>query len=472
MIDFNAVRANLIELAVSGKLSASFNAEDSVESIANALPIPSDKRNALLGKQFDYGKRYNTPENWKWFPLGIISSYGDTPVKARLSDVTDSTWVLDLEDIKTGGELITKIRARERRFTGDKSVFRSGQILYSKLRPYLKKVLIANEDGVSTPELISFDVFGGILPQYIVYCLLDSFTNRAIDKRSYGIKMPRIDADFMANLPIPIPPISEQEFIINQLNNAFAILDTIERLNSDFCANQEALKRRIIDSAIQGKMTERLPEDGTSADLIQIVQKERKKQEKDGTIKKVKAQKPINPEEIPFEIPDSWEWVRFGDVAYIVRGGSPRPISQYITNDENGINWIKIGDVERGGKYIYETKEKIIPQGEAKSRRVYPGDFLLTNSMSYGRPYISRIEGCIHDGWLLIHDINSFDQDYLYYLLSSGYINDQFTQKASGSTVDNLNIDKVSSAIIPLPPIAEQKRIVQKIEEMMLYFTN
>lgn len=157
-------------------------------------------------------------------------------------------------------------------------------------------------------------------------------------------------------------------------------------------------------------------------------------------------------------------------MAYIVRGGSPRPIKQYITTREDGINWIKIGDVEKGGKYITSTHEKIIPEGEAKSRRVYPGDFLLTNSMSFGRPYISKIEGCIHDGWLLIHDLTGFDPDYLYYLLSSSYLYDQFTEKASGSTVDNLNIDKVKAAVIPLPPLAEQKRIAEKLDEVLKMF--
>ena len=121
-------------------------------------------------------------------------------------------------------------------------------------------------------------------------------------------------------------------------------------------------------------------------------------------------------------------------------------------------------------KYIYSTHEKIIPEGESKSRRVYPGDFLLTNSMSFGRPYISKIEGCIHDGWLLIHDLTGFDPDYLYYLLSSSYLYGQFTVKASGSTVDNLNIDKVKAAFIPLPPLAEQKRIAAKLDDVLKIF--
>ena len=469
MIDTISLKSSLIDLAVSGRLSTEFHAEDSVIEIIDKLPAPSNKRKKLLGQAFEYGKQFDIPDNWRWMPLGEISSYGDTPVKANASNVKDNTWILDLEDIKAGGELLTKTRANEKQFAGEKTIFRSGQVLYSKLRPYLKKVLVADEDGISTPELISFDVFGGILPQYMVYCLLDSFTNRAIDKRSYGIKMPRIDAGFMVNLPVPVPPISEQQYIIEKIERAFVLIDTVDDLQGEYASNKEALKRKLIDAAIQGKLTEQLPEDGTAEELIQIINAERKKEEAEGTIKKVDALPPLMEKEMPFPIPQNWKWVRFGNTSYIVRGGSPRPIKQYITDDEEGINWIKIGDVEKGGKYIFETKEKIKPEGEKKSRRVYPGDFLLTNSMSFGRPYISKIEGCIHDGWLLIHDLKGFDQDYLYYLLSSDYLYEQFMQKASGSTVDNLNIDKVSSAIIPLPPLAEQKRIAERIETLMQF---
>ena len=227
----------------------------------------------------------------------------------------------------------------------------------------------------------------------------------------------------------------------------------------------KAIRSKILDLAIRGKLTEQLPEDGTAEELYIQVQEERKRQEKAGTIKSVDLSAGIDEAEKLFPVPANWKWARFGNLTYIVRGGSPRPIKEYITTREDGINWIKIGDVEKGGKYIYSTHEKIIPEGESKSRRVYPGDFLLTNSMSFGRPYISQIEGCIHDGWLLIHGLGGFDPDYLYYLLSSAYMYGQFTEKASGSTVDNLNIDKVKAAIIPLPPLAEQKRIVEKIEQ-------
>lgn len=228
----------------------------------------------------------------------------------------------------------------------------------------------------------------------------------------------------------------------------------------------KALRSKVLDLAIQGKLTEQLDSDGTAEELYQQIQEEKQKLIKEGKIKATSELPTVTDEEKVFDVPVNWKWTHFGNIAYIVRGGSPRPIKQYITNDINGINWIKIGDVEKGGKYIFNTREKIIPEGEKKSRRVYPGDFLLTNSMSFGRPYISKIEGCIHDGWLLIRNLNGFNTDYLYYLLSSSYLYAQFCNKAVGATVDNLNIEKVCSALIPLPPLAEQKRIVERVEEI------
>ena len=154
--------------------------------------------------------------------------------------------------------------------------------------------------------------------------------------------------------------------------------------------------------------------------------------------------------------------VTFGEVLEISRGGSPRPIQNYLTTEENGINWIKIGDASKSTKYIYETKQKIKPEGLTKTKRVYPGDFLLSNSMSFGRPYIMRTEGCIHDGWLLLGNVaKHFDEDFLYNFLRSGYIQAQFASLAAGSGVRNLNIDVVSGVEIVLPSISDQKGIAQ-----------
>jgi len=168
-----------------------------------------------------------------------------------------------------------------------------------------------------------------------------------------------------------------------------------------------------------------------------------------------------------YQLPDGWEWKTLTDIFTIERGGSPRPIKQFITDKDDGINWIKIGDTKKGEKYITSTEEKIKPEGLKKSRLVIEGDFIMSNSMSFGRPYIMKIKGAIHDGWLLMRAKNeNVDKDFYYYLLSSNYMYQQFTNKASGSTVKNLNIDLVKTTNIPLPPLPEQKRIVSKLDTL------
>lgn len=174
-----------------------------------------------------------------------------------------------------------------------------------------------------------------------------------------------------------------------------------------------------------------------------------------------------DPNTIISDIPADWKLVKIGSVIEIARGGSPRPIKSFLTNSEDGINWIKIGDTKKGSKFIESCKERIIKEGMKKSRYVQKEDFLLSNSMSFGRPYILNIDGCIHDGWLVLKDNNNtFLKDYLFYVLSSDFVYKQFCDKASGAVVNNLNTDKVKDTVIPLPPIEEQQEIVNKIEKL------
>jgi type I restriction enzyme S subunit len=158
--------------------------------------------------------------------------------------------------------------------------------------------------------------------------------------------------------------------------------------------------------------------------------------------------------------------VTFGEVATIVRGGSPRPIQAFFTDAADGVNWIKIGDVVAGGKYITSTAQKIKPEGTRKSRRVEPGDFVLSNSMSFGRPYIMKIDGCIHDGWLAIKNFDStFVPDFLYHLLRSTPVYSDMASKAGAGTVQNLNADIVKALILPAPDLSEQERIVAILDK-------
>ena len=235
----------------------------------------------------------------------------------------------------------------------------------------------------------------------------------------------------------------------------------------------DQLRASILQLAIQGKLVEQRPKEGSAKELLEQIKQEKQNLIAQGKIKKEKPLAPITNEEKPFEIPNSWEWVRLGQLCDIARGGSPRPIKDYLTTSDDGVNWIKIGDTEKNKKYISNTNEKIKKSGISKSRMVYAGDFLLTNSMSFGRPYILRIDGCIHDGWLVIRNrYNVFNQDYLYWLLLSNYAKIQFANKVSGAVVKNLNSEKVSNSIFPLPPLAEQMRIVEKLEQLLPHIDN
>lgn len=151
-----------------------------------------------------------------------------------------------------------------------------------------------------------------------------------------------------------------------------------------------------------------------------------------------------------------------GDIANICRGASPRPISKYVTYSEDGVNWIKIGDVTEDDIYITHTAERITEEGAKKSRAVEPGDFILSNSMSFGRPYLVGINGCVHDGWLIISDYQHYlNPLFFYYELRSYVVQRQFDGSANGSCVKNLNSDLVRKVKIHIPSMEEQLEFVE-----------
>ena len=253
----------------------------------------------------------------------------------------------------------------------------------------------------------------------------------------------------------------------------------------------KALRQKILDLAIRGKLVPQDPDAEPASVLLERIREQKQQMVKEGKLKKkdIKNDSVIFvgednlhyekfadgsvkciEEEIPFELPEGWVWERLGNVSTIARGGSPRPIEDYLTDDADGINWIKIGDTEKDGKYILHTKEKIKPAGLSKTRYVQSGDFLLTNSMSFGRPYILKTDGCIHDGWLVIGNIDTvFNQDYLYYALSSGFMYTTLSLLAAGSTVKNLKSDTVRSVLFPIPPLCEQERMVRHLEQLITF---
>lgn len=167
------------------------------------------------------------------------------------------------------------------------------------------------------------------------------------------------------------------------------------------------------------------------------------------------------------EFDGNWDTVALGDVSAVVRGGSPRPIDSYITHAADGLNWLKIGDVDKAAKYIERTEQKVMEAALGKTRQVRPGDLILSNSMSFGRPYISKITCCIHDGWLAITQISKqITSDFLYYALGSSASQTYFLNAAAGSGVKNLNADIIKQLSIAVPALEEQKKISDCLSEI------
>ena len=160
------------------------------------------------------------------------------------------------------------------------------------------------------------------------------------------------------------------------------------------------------------------------------------------------------------EFQGEWKRTIFKNVITLQRGSSPRPIIEYVTTSDDGVNWIKIGDMPHFGRIVTSTEEKITKEGAKKSRQVNKGDLILSNSMSYGLPYIMGIDGYIHDGWFVLKNFeNTFDKDYLCNLLISRAIQNQYKRLAAGGVVQNISSDLVNSVSVSIPTMMEQKKI-------------
>ncbi|TCP66134.1 restriction endonuclease subunit S [Sphingomonas sp. PP-CE-1G-424] len=228
------------------------------------------------------------------------------------------------------------------------------------------------------------------------------------------------------------------------------------------------LRRFVLDLAVRGKLVEQDAADEPSSALFERLVAAKNKLVASEGFNTASEALERKPNEFPFNLPHSWIWCWLDDIAAIARGGSPRPIQDFMTAEENGIPWIKIGDAVRGEVYINQVKERIRPEGAKRSRMVFPGDLLLSNSMSFGFPYITNVTGCIHDGWLVIRiPENMVDKRYLQSLFLSDFARKAFANAAAGAVVQNLNADKVRRLPVPLPPLTEQHRIVAKVDKLM-----
>ena len=418
---------------------------------------------------------FEIPEGWEWSRFSSVTINRDSERKPiSLKDRTDIEKTYDYYGA-------------------------SGAI--DKVSDYLfdERLLLIGEDGanlITRSKPIAFFATGKYWVNNHAHCI-DSTDKQYLDficlyinsinleKFITGAAQPKMNQDNMNSILVPFPPLNEQRSIVKFIVQMDAIIGIIRNNGNELAQLITDAKSQILDLAIRGKLVPQDPDDEPASVLLERIRAEKEELIKQGKIKRDKKEsiifkgddnsyyekvdgisKKIDAKTL-FDIPENWHWERLGNISTIARGGSPRPIDDYLTTDKNGINWIKIGDAEQGEKYIYRTKEKIKPDGLSKTRYVKSGDFLLTNSMSFGRPYILKTDGCIHDGWLVVGNIKSvFNQDFLYYALSSDFMYNSFAKLAAGSTVKNLKSDTVRSVLFPVPPRQEQKRISQHLENL------
>ena len=431
---------------------------------------------------------FEIPQGWEWCRLGEISTYAQTKRKINASNADTQLWGLDLEDIERGGRLLNIKTVGERKAIGDKTVFNRGDILYSKLRPYLLKILVAPEGGICTPEIIPFTCYGNICKDYIVSFLKSPYVDDYINSATFGVKMPRVSTETMTSLLVPLPPLSEQfridtkaKELIPYIDEYGKAQDKLNKLNEEL---SYTIRKSILQEAIQGKLVPQIAEEGTAQELLEQIKTEKQKLVKEGKLKKSalatsvifrgddnkyweKSGKDVVciDAEIPFEVPSSWIWCRMGDCVSIIGGYA---FKSYDLKSSLGIRVIRISDISEKGlvnknivkyngnedltQYLIKRNDILI----AMTGGTVGKSLLLTEKL-YEPLLLNQRVAIIRNIWINVEYLNAF--------LHSPYIK-QIIDKKKNSTNDNISMSDLNCFLIPLPPLKEQYRIVERYKNV------
>ena len=469
------LKASILQYAIQGKLVEQRPEEGTGEELYQQ--IQAEKQRLIKEKKIKKEKTlaeitegeipFDIPDSWKWVKLGDCTGYAQTKEKVSPKDITGDMWSLDLEDVqKDTGAILVKTKVSERKISGDKVKFHKGQVLYSKLRPYLKKILVAPDGGICTPELVPFDTYL-IDENYIAYVLRSPHIDYVINSVTYGVKMPRVGTDAMTNLLIPLPPLAEQKRIVAKIEELLPYVDCyaaayekLEQFNAKF---PEDMKKSILQYAIQGKLVEQRPEEGTGKELYRQIQAEKQRLIKEGKIKKEKPLPEIVEDEIPFDIPESWKWVRLGDCTGYSQTKpkiSPKDITENMWS-------LDLEDIQK-------ESGAILTRITASERKItgdkvlfYKGQVLYSKL----RPYLKKILVAPDNG-ICTPELVPFNTylvyaNYIVYVLRSPHIDYAVNSVTYGVKMPRVGTETMVNLLIPLPPLAEQKRIVAKLEEIL-----
>ena len=429
---------------------------------------------------------FDIPENWEWVRLGTISTYAETKKKINAQDADPNLWGLDLEDIEKGGQLISQKTVGERKAVGDKTIFRCGDILYSKLRPYLLKILVAPNNGICTPEIVPFNLYGKVNAYYIVEFLKSPYVDQVINSVTYGVKMPRVGTETMTSLLVPLPPISEQARIVARLK---CVLPAVQSYNTAYEKGGKLttefpiqLKKSILQYAVQGELVPQDPADEPASVLLEHIRAEKEQLIKAGKIKRDKHESVIFrrdnsyyekvdgierciDDEIPFEIPESWEWCRLKSLTENITSGSRDWAKYYSTT---GVAFLRMGNLSKNSfdlRLEHIQRVSIPSKAEGTRTSLQGGDLLFSITGDVGTL------GLIPDGFekayinqhtAMIRFLPQMRNKYIPYLLLTDYAQKFYNANQHGIK-NSFRLDSIGELLVSIPPEKELFRILQRI---------
>ena len=375
---------------------------------------------------------FEVPEGWVWTTLGTISSYGVCQ-SVQVERINDDAWVLELEDIeKDTGKLLSVKTKRERVAHGTRHSFQSGQVLYSKLRTYLNKVLLAEHDGFCSTEIMPITFYGGISSEYMVIVLSSPYFLNYTDSCGYGVKMPRLGTNDATKAAIPVPPLEEQRIIVQQVKQWLCSIEDISRIEEDLCVVINKARIRILDLAIRGKL---VPQDPSEEPAIEYLKRVKPNFESSHNL------------HYEGSLPIGWELCRLEDIleyeqpqAYIVK--STEYSDKYITPVLTPGKTFVLG-------YTNES------EGIYNALPVIIFDDFTTESKYVDFPF--KVES---SAMKILRAKGEIDIRYVAFFMS--------ITRLAGDTHKRYWISEYSKLYIPIPPFQEQKRIVAKIKELSM----
>lgn len=459
MIDTNAIRAKTVDAAVTGELTADYKSQNTVD-------IDFNKMGIVPGEVLDDEIPYELKEGWKWVRVVDLgadtkNSFADGPFGSnlkrehyttdkqvriiQLSNVGELGWKDDNEKYTTFDHLETIKR----------SEVVAGNIVIAKMMPAGRAIIVPEgaHKYVLSSDCVKFVPNAGLNTRYLCYSINSQMFRKQVLQDVHGIGRERTSLSKLKSYLLPIPPVDEQQIIVERIDAIYDLLNKIDELQHKYESDFSVLKGKIIDAGIRGKLTEQLPEDGDAETLYLQIQEEKAKLIKEGKIKKEKPLPEIDADEIPFEIPKNWKWVRFGNLMWN-RDSERIPVSVADrkklakTYDYYGAS----GVIDKVEEYLFDEKLLLIGEDGA-------------NLLSRSTPIAFLADGKY---WVNnhAHVLGYYKYDYLDFVMY--YINSiSLVPYVTGAAQPKLNQENMNKIPVPLPPYLEQKRIVAKISEIL-----